>query len=31
MASEARKIADAILGILIAQMSFEFSIFDPTE
>jgi DDE superfamily endonuclease/Tc5 transposase DNA-binding domain len=31
MAAEARKTADAVLGMSIAQMSFEFSIFDPTE
>jgi hypothetical protein len=31
MASEARKTADAVLGISIAQMSFKFSMFDPTE
>jgi hypothetical protein len=31
LAAEARKTADAVLGMSIAQMSFEFSIFDPTE
>jgi hypothetical protein len=31
LAAEACKTADAVLGILIAQMSFEFSMFDPTE
>jgi hypothetical protein len=31
LAAEASKTADAVLSILIAQMSFEFSIFDPTE
>jgi hypothetical protein len=31
LAAEARKTADAVLGMSIAQMSFEFSMFDQTE
>jgi hypothetical protein len=31
LAAEARRTANAVLGMSIAQMSFEFSIFDPVE